>query len=94
MSFLFVDFAKAFNRINRKKLCELLRQVGRNAGLITSHCVELIISLLDGQLIEIFGVNIKVEKGVMQGSPLSPKIYNFVVNSLLRKSKLLRKMCE
>jgi len=94
MSFLFVDFAKAFDRINRKKLCELRRQVGRNKGLITSHCVELIISVLDGQIIEIFEVNIEVEKGVMQGSPLSPKFVNFVVESVLKKSKLLRKMCE
>ena len=64
-SFIFVDFSKAFDNINRRKLCELLRQVAVNERDITSHCVELIISLLHGQMIEIFGKNIKVEKGVM-----------------------------
>jgi hypothetical protein len=53
-SFLFVHLCKAFDGINRQKLRELLRQVGKNEGLVTSHSVELIISLLDGQQIEIF----------------------------------------
>jgi hypothetical protein len=52
MSFLFVDFAKAFDGINRKFFCELLRQVGRNDGLITNHCGKLIISLLEVNLLK------------------------------------------
>lgn len=47
-SFIYVDFTKAFVGINRKKFCELLRQVAKQEGEITSHCVELIINLLQG----------------------------------------------
>jgi len=46
--FIFVNFAKTFDKINRKKLCTLLRQVAKNEGLVTKHCVELIINLLEG----------------------------------------------
>lgn len=64
-----------------------------NEGDIKSHCVKLIISLLHGQMIDIFGKLIRVEKGIMQGSPLSPKLFNFLVDCVLKQSSLLNHMC-
>lgn len=47
-SIAFIDFKKAFDNMNRKKLCELLRLVAEGEGESDAHCVELIVSLLEG----------------------------------------------
>jgi len=52
----------------------------------------LIVSILERQLVDIFGKQIAVHTGVMQGSPLSPKLFTFVVDTAIRDCQILTTM--
>lgn len=71
-----------------------MRTVAEVEGAKVAHCVELIVSLLQGQKVEIFGKNIHIETGVMQGSPLSPKLFCFVVDTAISDSEVLTRMAD
>lgn len=63
-------------------------------GAKVAHCVELFVSLLQGQKVDIFGKEIPFKTVVMQGSPLSPKLFCFVVDTAVSDSQVLTKMAE
>ena len=41
-------------------MCQLLRAVAEGEGAKVAHCVELIVSLLQGQKVDIFGKEIPI----------------------------------
>ena len=52
----------------------------------------MIESILERQLVDILGKQIAVQTGVMQGSPLSLKLFTFVVDTAIRDCQILTTM--
>ena len=52
----------------------------------------MIVSILERQLVDILGKQIAVQTGVMQGSPLSPKLFTFVVDTAISDCQILTTM--
>ena len=44
MSVAFIDFRKAFDNLNQKRMTHLLRIVAEGDGVEVENCVELIVS--------------------------------------------------
>ena len=81
----FVDLVKGFDNITRSKLEEVLREYGYGPTAI-----ELILKLWEGEMVvkfedKTFSGAFKSEKGVAQGSPISPFIFKLCVDLALRK---------
>ena len=79
----FVDFQKAYDRVNRAYLWQKLIAVGVKEKIVqmikamysgTSSCVRV-----NGKLTDWFGVNV----GVRQGCVMSPASFNIYVNDLV-----------
>ena len=78
----FVDFRKAFDSLSHQKLFLKMRKNGLNGNILkllqniykNSECSVK----LNGKLTQFF----KYEKGVIQGNPISPILFNIYVNDL------------
>ena len=78
----FIDMEKAYDRVNRKKLFEVMRGYGVQGILV--NVIEMI---YDGSMVKIELVNImtgwcKSDSDVRQGCPLSPLLFNIYVREL------------
>ena len=72
----FLDMGKAYDRVNRKKLFEVMRCYGVHEKL-----VRLIEIIYDGSMVKFELDNVttgwcKSDSGVRQGCPLSPLLFN------------------
>ena len=78
----FIDMEKAYDRVNRKKLFEVMRGYGVHEML-----VDVIKRIYDGGIVkfEMEGIMTgwcKSDSGVRQGCPLSPLLFNIYVREL------------
>ena len=79
----FVDFSKAYDRINREKLWWRLNKIGLPAklqdALQSLYCSVECCVRINGELTDWFPVNV----GVKQGCTLSPLLFNLYLNNLV-----------
>lgn len=85
---LFIDYKQAYDSINREKLIGILNYFGIPPKLI--RLIKMTIQntvckvLVDGKVSSDF----KVKKGLRQGDPLSPILFNLVLEWAVRESKI------
>ena len=82
--FCFIDYAKAFNCVDHKKLWKILKEVG-----IPDHLTCLLRNLYAGQEATVrigHGTTdwFQIRKGVHQGCILSPCLFNFYAEYIMR----------
>ena len=86
--FFFIDYAKAFDCVDHKKLWEILKQMG-----IPDHLACLLRNLYAGQEATVrtgHGTTdwFQIGKGVRQGCILSPCLFNFYAEYIMRNAGL------
>ena len=86
--FLFIDYAKAFDCVNHNKLWEILKEMG-----IPDHLICLLRNLYAGQEATVrteHGTTdwFQIGKGVNQGCILSPCLFNFYAEYIMRNAGL------
>ena len=86
--FCFIDYAKAFDCVDHKKLWKILKEVG-----IPNHLTCLLRNLYAGQEATVrtgHGTTdlFQIGKGVCQGSILSPCLFNFYAKYIMRNTGL------
>ena len=86
--FCFIDYAKAFDCVDHNKLWEILKEMG-----IPDHLTCLLRNLQAGQEATVrtgHGTTdwFQIEKGVHQGCILSPCLFNFYAEYIMRKDGL------
>jgi hypothetical protein len=85
---LFLDYEKAYDKINRKLLWTILREAN-----VPMNLIKAIRNLYSNTFISIQGQgqqrseNIKTNKGVRQGCGLSPILFNIYINRLVKEWK-------
>ena len=79
---LFVDFEKAYDRVDRKKLIKLLRNMGCGASMTSAikNTIDITTSFIGN-------LQIEAEAGVRQGSPSSCFLFTTYVNPMIRMIK-------
>ena len=80
----FMDFRKAFDTISRPFLLEVLREFGLGAGFLKWVTLLLTHTRALATVNGFFSRKVQFAAGVRQGCPLSPLLYLFVAESLLR----------
>ena len=86
--FCFIDYAKAFDCVDHNKLWKILKEMG-----IPDHLTCLLRNLYAGQEATIrtgYGTTdwFQIGKGVHQGSILSPCLFNFYAEYIMRNAGL------
>ena len=86
--FCFVDYAKVFNCVDHNQLWKILQEMG-----ITDHLTCLLRNLYAGQEATVrtgHGTTdwFQIGKGVCQGSILSPCLFNFYAEYIMRNAGL------
>ena len=86
--FCFIDYAKAFDCVDHKKLWEILKEMG-----IPGHLTSLLRNLYAGQDATVgtgHGTTdwFQIGKGVGQGCILSPCLFNLYAESIIRNAGL------
>ena len=86
--FCFIDYAKAFDCLDHNKLWKILREMG-----IPNHLTCLLRNLYAGQKAAVrteHGTTdwFKIGKGVRQGCILSPCLFNFYAENIMRNAGL------
>ena len=86
--FCFIDYAKAFDRVDHNKLWKILKEVE-----IPDHLTCLLRNLYAGQEATVrtgHGTTdwFQIEKGVCQGCILSPCLFNFYAEYIMRNAVL------
>ena len=86
--FCFVDYAKAFDCVDHKKLWKILKEMG-----IPDHLTCLLINLYAGQEVTVWTGHgmidgIQIGKLIRQGCILSPCLFNFYAEYILWNSGL------
>lgn len=79
----FVDYAKAFDSISHSSIWNALSEQGVNASYI-DIIKELYKNSTARVKLESSGPEFKIERGVKQGDPLSPKLFVAVLESIFR----------
>ena len=88
MYFCFIDYAKAFDCVDHNKLCKILKEMG-----ISDHLTFLLRNLYAGQEATVrtgHGTTdwFQIGKGVCQGCILSPCLFNFYAEYIMRNAGL------
>ena len=86
--FCFIDYAKAFDCVDHHKLWKILKEMG-----IPDHLTCLLRNLYAGQEATVrtgHGITdwFQIGKGVCQGCILSPCLFNFYAESIMRNAGL------
>ena len=86
--FCFIDYAKAFDCVDHKKLWKILKEMG-----IPDHLTCLLRNLYAGQEATVRAGHGKTDwfqrgKGVRQGDILSPCLFNFYAEYIMRNARL------
>ena len=86
--FCFIDYAKAFDCVDHKKLWKILKEMG-----ITDHLTYLLRNLCAGQEATVRTGHgaadwFQIGKGVRQGCILSPCLFNSYAEYIMRKAGL------
>ena len=86
--FCFTDYAKAFDCVDHNKLWKILKEMG-----IADHLTCLLRNLYVGQAATVRNGNgtaglFQIGKGVHQGYILSPCLFNFYAEYIMRKAEL------
>ena len=86
--FCFIDYAKAFDCVDHNKLWKILREMG-----IPDHLTCLLRNLYAGQEATVRTGHVttdwfQIEKGVRQGCILSPCLFNFYAEHIMRNAGL------
>ena len=86
--FYFIDYAKALDCVNHKKLWKILKEMG-----IPDHLICLLRNLYDGQETTVrtrYGTTdwFQIGKGGHQGCVLSPCLFNFYAEYIMRNAGL------
>jgi Reverse transcriptase (RNA-dependent DNA polymerase) len=85
----FLDFSKAYDSVSRNKLLQILQHYGVGPNILqmlTNFWANLWVAPRQGTF---FGQPIKTERGVTQGDPLSPILFNILVDAVIRHTKHL-----
>ncbi|MBP1527199.1 MAG: hypothetical protein H9Q66_04685 [Spiroplasma ixodetis] len=81
---LFIDFQKAFDTIKHQYLWKCLRKQG-----IPTKIIKLLKNTYENSRayvrIEQKGETFKIERGVKQGDPLSPNLFNAIIENMIRE---------
>ena len=88
ISFCFIDYAKAFDRVDHNKLRKILKEMG-----IPDHLTCLLRNLRAGQEATVRNGHgttdwFQIEKGVCQGCILSPCLFNLYAEYIMRNAGL------
>ena len=88
MYFCFIDYAKAFDCVDHNKLCKILKEMG-----LPDHLTCLLRNLYVGQEATVRTGHGKTDwfqigKGVRQGCILSPCLFNFYAEYIMRNAGL------
>ena len=88
ISFCFIDYAKAFDCVDHHKLWKILKELG-----IPNHLTCLLRNLYAGQEATVRTVHgttdwFQIGKGVHQGCMLSPCLFNFYAEYIMRNAGL------
>ena len=90
--FCFVDYGKAFHCVDHNKLCKILKEMG-----IPDHLTCILRNLYAGQEATVrtgHGTTdwFQIRKGVCQGYILSPCLFNFYAEYIMRNVRLKHKL--
>lgn len=80
----FVDFNKAFDMVDHSSLMHALNQQGvpQQYILVLSKIYEMSMGKIK---LEEIGVPFRLERGVRQGDPISPKLFTALLEQVFRK---------
>src|ERR1043165_7345638 len=83
----FVDYEKAFDRVDWKKLMRILRRIGvdwreRLIGSLHVYMGQRVKIRIDGE----FSKPATIGRGVRQGCPLSPILFNIYIEEIVRET--------
>ena len=86
--FCFIDYAKAFDCVDHNKLCKIMKEMG-----MPDHLTSLLRNLYAGQEVTVrpgHGTTdwFQIGKGVRQGCILSPCLFNFYAEYIMRNAGL------
>ena len=81
--FCFIDYAKAFDCVDHKKLWKILKEMG-----ISDHLTCLLRNLYAGQEATVRTDWFQIGKEVCQGCILSPCLFNFYAEYIMRNAGL------
>ena len=92
--FCFIDYGKAFNCVDHKKLWKILKDTG-----MPDHLTCLLRNLFAGQEATVrtgHGTTdcFQIEKGVRQGCILSPCLFNFYAEYTMQNARLMKQQLE
>lgn len=78
---MFIDYSKAYNSVDRNYALDRLR------GKLGRFEFEIIKQIMQRQNVSIMDWQVKTDRGLPQGSALSPSIFNYVMDGIFCKLK-------
>ena len=83
----FIDYEKAFDSIEHFAIIDALRQIGVNEGYVKIIKDMYTNATASINIEEMTSKPFKINRGVRQGDPISPKLFTTAIHEILRKSQ-------